>query len=283
MILIADSGSTKTDWMIVDQKSPMVKFNTAGFNPYFHDEKFILSELQKNAEFSTIANSIDQIYFFGAGCSSAERNKIIVAAFKKFFAKASINVDTDMIAAVRATCGDLPGTVCILGTGSNCCYFDGVNIVANNFGLGYVLADEGGGSYFGRKIITAYLYDAMPPTLKKKFDEKFEMTKEIAISNVYGKPRANVWLASFSIFLSENKDDLWIRTLVKDGIREFLNLYILSNEKYKNSELHFVGSIAYYFDDLIRELCKDNGLNVKSIIHKPISHLAEYYLTKISH
>ena len=152
MILVADSGSTKADWVIVDKTSAMQKFNSAGFNPYFHDHAYILKELHANSGLQNIANQISEVHFFGAGCSSVDRNFIIEKALMDFFENAKVFVDSDMVAAARSTCGNDAGIVGILGTGSNSCYFDGEKVYPNNFGLGFIVADEGGGSYYGKNL-----------------------------------------------------------------------------------------------------------------------------------
>lgn len=281
MILVADSGSTKADWVIVDKKASMQKFSSAGFNPYFHDHSYILKELNHNSGLLSIASQVAEVHFFGAGCSSVDRNFIIEKSLMDFFENARVFVDSDMIAAVRSTCGNNAGIVGILGTGSNSCYFDGEKIVPNNFGLGYILADEGGGSYFGKKLLTHYLYGLLPEHLNKKFSDKFEMNKSILLENVYNKPRPNVWMASFACFLTDNREDQWVQSFVKDGLEEFFQLYICSYKEYKNSEVHFVGSIAYYFDEIIRKIGQEREVNVKKIIRHPINHLAEYFLENL--
>ncbi len=281
MILVADSGSTKADWVIVDKTAPMVKFSSAGFNPYFHDHSYILKELHSNPGLLNIAAQIKEVHFFGAGCSSVDRNFIIEKSLMDFFENARVFVDSDMIAAVKATCGDNAGIVGILGTGSNSCYYDGETIHPNNFGLGFIMADEGGGSYFGKKLIAEYLYGSLPEGINKKFADKYEMNKAILLENVYNKPRPNVWLASYANFLTDNREDVWVKAFIKQGIEEFFRLYVCSYKDFKKSEVHFVGTIAYYFDEIIRSVGKEREVNVKKIIRHPINHLAEYYLEKL--
>ena len=280
MVLVADSGSTKTDWIIVDEKSPMHKFSTAGFNPYFHDRTFILNELKQNPGLIELSSKIKAIHFFGAGCSSPERNDIVKKALGEFFNNATIHVDSDMVGAVLSTCGDEKGIVGILGTGSNSCYYDGEKIHKNNFGLGFIMGDEGGGSYFGRKLITHYLYGILPESINKRFNEQFEMNKEIMIANVYNNPKANVWLASFAKFFVDNREDEWVKKMVRKGMEEFYDLYICSYPNYKEVEVHFVGSMAYYFDEIIRDIANQNQVQLKKIVRHPINHLAEYFLSK---
>ncbi|HQW22776.1 MAG TPA: N-acetylglucosamine kinase [Bacteroidia bacterium] len=280
MILVADSGSTKTDWMIVDEKSPMHKYSTAGFNPYFHDRSFIIDELKKNTELLNLSPKIKAIRFFGAGCSSPERNEVVRGALAEFFTNAEIHVESDMVGAVLSTCGDEQGIVGILGTGSNSCFYDGGKIHKNNFGLGFIMGDEGGGSYFGRKLITHYLYGIMPENITKKFNEQFEMNKEIMIANVYNNPKANVWLASFAKFFVDNREDEWVKKIVRKGMEEFFELYVCSYPNFKEVNVHFVGSMAYYFDEIIRDIARERQVRLKKIVRHPINHLAEYFLSK---
>lgn len=278
MILVTDSGSTKADWIVVDDKAPMRKFSTAGFNPYFHDEAFIVNELKLNSDLIGLSEKVSAVHFFGAGCSSPERNEIVRNALSKYFVNSKINVDSDMVGAVLATCGNDPGIVGILGTGSNSCYYDGKAIRKNNFGLGFIMGDEGGGSYFGKKLITHYLYGIMPENIRVKFDRQYEMNKEIMISNVYNNPKANVWLASFAKFFVDNREEEWVRKIVSKGLEEFFDLYICSYPESANVPVHFVGSMAYYFDEIIREIAGQKKVTVKKIIRHPINHLAEYFL-----
>lgn len=280
MILVADSGSTKTDWMIVDEKSPMHKYSTAGFNPYFHDRSFIIDELKKNTELLNLSPKIKAIRFFGAGCSSPERNEVVRKALAEFFTNAEIHVESDMVGAVLSTCGDEQGIVGILGTGSNSRFYDGGKIHKNNFGLGFIMGDEGGGSYFGRKLITHYLYGIMPENITKKFNEQFEMNKEIMIANVYNNPKANVWLASFAKFFVDNREDEWVKKIVRKGMEEFFELYVCSYPNFKEVNVHFVGSMAYYFDEIIRDIAHERQVHLKKIVRHPINHLAEYFLSK---
>ncbi|MBK8584535.1 MAG: hypothetical protein IPN88_03455 [Bacteroidetes bacterium] len=185
-----------------------------------------------------------------------------------------------MVGAVLSTCGDEQGIVGILGTGSNSCFYDGGKIHKNNFGLGFIMGDEGGGSYFGRKLITHYLYGIMPENITKKFNEQFEMNKEIMIANVYNNPKANVWLASFAKFFVDNREDEWVKKIVRKGMEEFFELYVCSYPNFKEVNVHFVGSMAYYFDEIIRDIAHERQVRLKKIVRHPINHLAEYFLSK---
>jgi len=280
MILVADSGSTKCDWLPIANGSVGVKCSTVGFNPYFCDEAFVLKALEASPELSGLRHLVKAVHFFGAGCSSRERNAIIERALQRYFPEASVEVEHDVLASVLATCGDLPGVACILGTGSNSCYYDGAVVHENNYGLGYIMGDEGSGSYFGKKLITHYLYGILPDSIRRAFESRYVMNKEIMVENVYSKPGANVWLASFAKFLSEHPDDPWVRKTVRKGFEEFYDLYVCNYSDFRNLDVHFVGSIAHYFEKLLREVGSDKGVRVGKVIRHPINGLAEYYLSK---
>lgn len=280
MILLSDSGSTKADWVLIDKGIVVDSFHTAGFNPYFHNEAFILKTLRENEKMVRYAPEVKRIHFFGAGCSSPERNGVIRGALKKFFSFAEIQVDHDVYASVLATCGDRPGVACILGTGSNSCYFDGKKIHPNNYGLGFIMGDEGGGSYLGKKLITQYLYKTLPDSIRIPFEAKYKMDKEIMVANVYNNPSANVWLASFAGFYSEHANDPWVNKTVRKGFEEFLELYVCDYPSAETLDIHFVGSIAYYFQELLRETAAAKSLRVGRIVHHPINGLAEYFISK---
>jgi N-acetylglucosamine kinase-like BadF-type ATPase len=282
MILVADSGSTKADWVLLGENNFQKQLSTVGFNPYFHDETFILSALESNEEMKSCANDVQKIYFYGAGCSSVERNEKVRLALSKFFKKAIIEVDSDILASVRASCGDEAGISCILGTGSNSSYFDGEKVHKNNYGLGFIMGDEGSGTYLGKKLITHYLYNILPMDLRTEFEKQYEMNKEIMIKNVYNNPGANVWLASFAKFMVENKDHVWVKSIARKGIDEFFDLYVISYPNYKSIPTNFVGSIAYYFSDLIAEVSKEKQVRLGKIVRQPIQGLAEYFAGKKS-
>jgi len=185
MILIADSGSTKADWIAGNDGSVIAEFNTKGFNPFFHDKNFILKELRANLPLSEYSSKIETLYFFGAGCSSPERNKIIHEGLSGFFTNAEVIVDHDMLGTALAVCDGKPGIACILGTGSNICYFDGNQIADTRHGLGYIIGDEGSGSYYGKKLLAWYLYKIIPDDLHNAFRAKYNLDKEPTIKKVY--------------------------------------------------------------------------------------------------
>lgn len=280
MILVADSGSTKCDWVPVDQGKILPKTSTPGFNPYFCDETFVEKEILVNPELRAMRDQVTHIYFYGAGCSSEERNQIVHRGLSRVFRQAVIVVDHDVYASAVATCGDSPGIACILGTGSNSCYFDGKQVFPNNYGLGYIMGDEGSGSWLGKKLVTHYLYGILPASLRTRFEAKYVMNKEIMIANVYSKPGGNVWLASFAKFLSEAGDEEWVRRTVRQGFEEFFDLYVCGYPDYRQLDVHFVGSIAFHFQDILREVAESRQARMGRIVRHPVNGLAEYFSGK---
>ncbi len=278
MILVADSGSTKADWIVGENGKVINEFHTKGFNPFFHDNKFIISELESSKGLTEIKNSVTEIFFFGAGCSSPERKKIIEVGLKDFFSNAKVIVDHDMLGSALAVCEGKPGMACILGTGSNICYFDGKDISDTRHGLGYVIGDEGSGSYYGKKLLAWFLYKILPPELDKAFADKYKLDKEAIIKKVYKEPDANVYLASFAKFLSDNKEHPFIQEMVYTGMQEFFKTNVLSYSESKKVPVHFVGSIAWHFREVLEKVAAEKNIKLGNIIQKPVNGLAAYFL-----
>src|ERR1700761_2584937 len=233
MILVADSGSSKTDWLLaVDQHEPL-QFKTGGLNPYFLTEKEMVKILQdEGVEMVKHTAEITEIYFFGAGCSSPDRNEIVTNALSQLFPKAYISVDSDLLGSAYATCGHEKGLCCVLGTGSNISFFDGEDIHAGKHGLGFILGDEGSGTWFGKMLITDFLYGRMPDDVNTLFNNTYQLNKEEVIKNVYQKTGANSYLASFSRFLNVIRRNAYGQTLLKNGFREFIETNIKSYPQY---------------------------------------------------
>ena len=281
MILVADSGSSKTDWLLhIPQQEP-VSFKTAGLNPYFLTEKEIVKILQDQLpDLIALAPEITEIYFFGAGCSSPDRHEIVSNALSTFFTRSYISVDSDLLASAYATCGHEKGFCCVLGTGSNISFFDGEDIHDGQHGLGYVLGDEGSGTWFGKILITDYLYGTMPHEVSLKFKEAYHLTKETVIKNVYQKARANSYLASFAKFIPGIRDTEYGQALLHKGLLEFVETNIKTHTQYTKFKCHFVGSIAYVFADELKAICEANGVHVGKIIRQPINDLLEFIVKR---
>lgn len=276
MLLIADSGSTKTDWALIHNGQARYT-GTIGFNPLFHSSDLISSEISKNMELFDFADEVTRIRFFGAGCSSKERNAIVEEALHSVFPNADdVMVREDMLGAAIALCGDQPGIVCILGTGSNACYFDGDEIVANFPSLGYILGDEGSGSYFGKDLLAQYLYGNLPNEIAQAVS-KIGMNKDQVLQRVYNEPNANVFLASIMKLIEEKGSHPWVRSMIKDGFTTFAKTCIQWFDNYTEHQVHFLGSVAYFNCDVLEEVADEMGFSMGDVIRQPIYNLAEFY------
>jgi glucosamine kinase len=281
MILVADSGSSKTDWLLAITPQETKQFRTSGLNPYFLTEKEIVKILQEQApEMIAYAAKIKEIYFFGAGCSSPDRHEIVSNALSQLFTKSYISIDSDLLGSAYATCGHEKGLCCVLGTGSNISFFDGEDIHAGKHGLGFVLGDEGSGTWFGKALITDFLYGNMPGDIHQKFNDDYHLDKDLVIKNVYQKPGANSYLASFSKFLSNIRETEYAQKLLNAGLLEFIETNIKSYPEYNRYKCNFVGSIAYVFQDELATLCKANGVRVGKVIRQPIHDLVAFILSR---
>ena len=281
MILVADSGSSKTDWLLSKPGQSPKEFRTPGLNPYFLTEKEIVKVLQEKAkDLIAYGNDVAEIYFFGAGCSSPDRHEIVSNALSVLFPKAYISIDSDLLGSAYATCGHDKGLCCVLGTGSNISFFDGEEIHSGQHGLGFVLGDEGSGTWFGKALITDFLYGNMPDDINFKFDKTYGLTKEIVVSNVYQKPRANSYLASFTRFLNVIRSTNYAQQLLKRGLLEFIETNIKSYPQYHQYKCNFVGSIAFVYADELKALCEANNIKVGKIIRQPIHDLLDFILTR---
>ncbi len=281
MILVADSGSSKTDWLLNQPDGDPIEFRTPGLNPYFLTEKDIVKILQdRGADMLAYANKITEIYFFGAGCSGPDRHEIVSNALSQLFTKAYISIDSDVLGSAYATCGHERGLVCVLGTGSNISFFDGEDTHSGKHGLGFILGDEGSGNWFGKTLITDFLYGHMPNEVHTLFENTYELSKEVVMQNVYQKPAANAYLASFARFLNIVRRTDYGQDLLKKGFTEFIETNIKSYPEYHDHKCHFVGSIAHTFTPELTVLCKANGIHVGKIIKQPIFELMRFILSR---
>ncbi len=277
MILIADSGSTKCDWVLVDGETRR-DFSTMGFNPFFHNEEIISKAIQENQELYAVRNEVKLVFLYSAGCSSRDLKLVVERALSICFPKANIYVDHDLVAAAFATYNGNPGISCILGTGSNSCYFDGDIVKEMVPALGYILGDEGSGSYYGKQVLSKYLYNQLPEPLHRDLKDKFGLTKDIIFENVYMKPHANVYLASFMKVISDNKHLPFVQDMVYNGSVEFLRNHVCCFPNHQKYPVHFIGSIAFHFEDILRKAAESLGIKVGNIIQKPIYGLVDYHL-----
>lgn len=273
--LIADSGATKTEWCLLNGNKKNI-FITQGMSPYFISaeqmENILKAELKPQ-----IKQKVDEIHYYGTGCSNPDNVKVVKKVFKSIFPEAQVSVDHDLMAAAKALCGNEKGIACILGSGSNSCYYNGKKIIKNSPGLGYILGDEGSGAYLGKKVIQYYLYNTFDEDLRARFDAKFVTNSTEILNAVYKMPLPNRYMASFAIFLAENRGHYMIENIIEDGLNDFFFNHIY---KYKESwtlPVHFVGSIAHGFKDVLIEMCKSYQLQLGKVIKNPMQGLIEYH------
>lgn len=281
MILIADSGSTKCDWVLVGNNSTLEKFSTMGFNPFFHDEKFISEELKKQITFSQISNRVEKIFFYGAGCSSAERNDIVKLGLQSIFPSSQIVVDHDLLASAYSVYEGEPVIACILGTGSNSCFFDGKKIFEEVPALAYILGDEGSGSYYGKILLKKFLYNQLPEEISNTLKNEYNLTKEIIFENVYQRPHANVFLASLFRVMVKHKNEKFVTETVKSGMKDFLENHVCCFKNFREVKANFVGSVGFYFEEILREVAAEMGISVGRVIQQPINSLVDYHFKYI--
>jgi len=280
MLLIGISGSTKCDWQLIKDAKVSARFSSVGINPFFHDESFIEQSILNINEISEALSEIKVVFIYSAGCGSKDLQSILICALSRIFPRANHYVNHDIVASALATYEGVPAISCMLGTGSNSCFFDGDIVRQEAPALDYILGDEGGGTYYGKKLLNAYLHKQLPETLSTKFHDTFNLTADEILQNVYMKPYANVYLASFMKFIQENKEEEYFKSMVREGMSLFMNQYVKPYSKYKTIKTHFTGSIAYYFQDLLKEVAESMEINVGKIIKEPIDDLVKYHINK---
>ncbi len=277
MILIADSGSTKCSWVLCNEDGKIdAYYDTIGFNPYFIDKESIVSHLEKS-QLNNSKIEINKVHFYGAGCSSEPKNKIIRDALSLFFCNAEINVKHDLYAAVLAMYSGEENITCILGTGSNSCYFDGENFTENAPSLGFLIGDEASGNHFGKIILNHYFNNLYPPELKKKLEDNFETDLSVINQNIYNNNRANVYLSKYFPFITENKAHPFIQSIIIDTFNTFFKLHICCYKNHKDLIIHFIGSVAYFLQDEIKLVAKKHNCIVGDFVQNPINRLVKYH------
>ncbi|MDA3954991.1 MAG: ATPase [Bacteroidales bacterium] len=277
MILIADSGSTNTDWVLTKNNKIISTFVTNGFNPYFIQSNDIFNELKQRFPTNIKINEITKIFFYGAGCSTVEMNEIVRLGLRKFFINSNIEINHDLLGAARALFMNDSGIAAILGTGASSCHYDGFKITNGVPSLGYVLGDEGGGDYLGKLFITDYLYERLPEDINQAFFEKYKLTNNQIMHNIYKEPHPNRFLASFCEFISEHSKDLILSDMINKSFTDLFVNQITKYEDYKNCKIRFVGSIAFYFKNQLKEVAKSFNSNIDLIERAPITRLAQYH------
>lgn len=281
MIAVVYSGSRFADWRLAEKGKVIAGFKTMGINPYHNDERYIGQVLNKNNSLINYAEKIKKIYFFGAGASSDERKETVYNAFKEFFRYSKILVEHDMLAAALATGGNEQALVGILGSGSNAAYYDGKRIYDTNYGLGYILADEGSANWMGRYLLRNYLSETLPIDLENKFTSYYPLDRKQIMDKVYRNPNAALFLSSFADFVAEQKDHEFVHNMVMEGFSLLFETYFVPlKEKYHYPKINFTGSVAAGYEPWLRRAANDHDMEVGVVIKEPIHNLLNYYLNK---
>lgn len=277
MILIADSGSTKTDWCTVDEQGQTKTIQSIGINPYYMNEAGIKEVLDKELIPFLNPETIKEIHYYGAGCSTEQKCGLVGSVLQASFKNATVEVNHDMLGAARALCDHKPGIACILGTGSNSCSFNGKEITENAISLGYLLGDEGSGAYLGKKLLTDYFHGRMPQNIQQFFHNEYNLSLETALDNMYNKPKPNRYLASFSKFISKYREEEYLKEMVLNSFDDFFRISVSKYKDYKTLDVNFLGSVAYYFSDLLRITAGKYGVTIGNIYRSPMEGLVLYH------
>ena len=278
MTAIAESGSTKCEWVILNDEGLVESnFKTQGFNPDFHSTEYVAETLSQCVDLFASKDKIQNVYFYGASCSSAKLKQRIVNGLIQVFRNAEIVVDHDLLAAAYSLYDDQPLISCIIGTGSNSCYFDGENLIEKIPALGFVMGDEAGGGYFGKQLLSDFFYKRLPQTIHEDFEATYQLTWGEAREKIYGNIHANVYLASFMPFIAKHKQEKYVIDLLSDGFAKFIKIHVGCFSEYKSKQVGFVGSLAFIFKDILIEELKKQGYKPGRIIKSPINELVNYH------
>ena len=275
--LIADSGATKCEWCVVDNGKKAKTIITQGISPYFLSGPEIMTLLEKELIPKLKKFQVKEVFFYGTGLANPKNLAVIKSVLKKLFPAIKTEVENDLLAAARALCGKNKGMACILGTGANSCFYNGKKIMKNSPGLGYILGDEGSGAYLGKKVVQYYLYNTFDEELRTSFEKRFQTTTMEILESVYKKPLANRYLASFAIFLAENRGHYMIENIIEDGLNDFFFTHLYKYRESWTHPIHFVGSIAFGFKDVLKDLCNTYELELGRVLKAPMQGLIEYH------
>lgn len=281
MIAVVYSGSRYADWKLAEKGEIVSEFKTQGINPFFSDENSINILLNKTIQLINNAEKIRRVYFFGAGASSEEHKELIARSFRRFFRYSRVLADHDLKAAALAACGDRSCILGIMGSGSNAAYFNGKKVIKNNYGLGYILSDEGSANWLGRQLLKAYLNGKLPEGLEREFKEKYDLDRTQILDKIYRKPQPALFLSYFADFLMDHSKDAFVKQLVIRGFDLFFRTYIVPlKKKHPCVPLHIVGTVAAGFPDYLNVAAEKNGLTISSVIKEPIYNILKYYSNK---
>lgn len=280
MKLLVDSGSTKADWIAIDDTGKILfTTQTLGLNPEVLDKEAIIARLNERFDISHNKDKATHLFFYGAGCGTDRMKNFLTQVFKEYFSHAVVSVYEDTYAAVYATTPkDEPAIVCILGTGSNCSYFDGQVLHQKVQSLGYIAMDDCSGNRFGRHLIRAYYFGKMPAELAKEFEEEYNVDPDYIKHNLYKEPNPNAYLATFAQFIIRHKDTDFCKNFIYAEMREFVENYIMQFDNYKDVPVHFVGSIAFYLKDELATILNQYGIQMGNVLRRPIDGLIAYHV-----
>ena len=278
MIAIIDGGSTKCDWVILDNfGKPHLKTTTLGFNPNIINVDFIGKEIDKNEDLFFLKNHIEKVFFYGSGCGTPANSKKVETEFIKSFPQAEIRIKEDMTAAAYAAYNGKPAIVCILGTGSNSCFFDGEKIRIDLPSLGFLIGDEGSGSALGKHLLRRFFMKKLPADLERNFINTYNLSIEEALKNMYHNPRANAYLGEFNKFIADHKSHSYFQNMVFDEMKNFLDYQVLPYPESGEIEINFIGYIAYIYEDILRAAAAELNITIGKVVQKPIESLVDYH------
>lgn len=281
MILIADSGSTKTDWRQISRDGEVTQARSKGINPYYQSSDDII-QILKNELIGALEEKVEEIHFYGAGCSNEAKKAVVREALQSVFPEAKMEVQHDMLAAARSLCGHSAGIACILGTGANACVYDGKEISQYRLNLGYLLGDEGSGGYLGKELAKRYLSEKLPKDLAEAFEKRYRMSREEFLQKIYAEKMPNRYLASFSQFIFHHLQHPYLYKMVYDAFGLFFETFVGVFPESKDLPIHFTGSIAFYYSNLLRQVANDRGLAVRNVLESPIAGLTLYHQPELS-
>ena len=280
MYLIVDSGSTKTDWFAVDQSGEVLfSTQTLGLNPQVLSSAILNERIINNYQIYSNRDEVTHLYFYGAGCGIQSTVDRILKVFQEIFTNCEFIIKEDTYAAVYSTAAQKePSIVCILGTGSNCSYFDGTTVEQRVISLGYILMDEASGNFYGKQLVRGYYFNEMPAHLREKFQAEYKLDADTVKENLYRKENPNTYLAKFAKFLIEHKEDPYMQNIIMNGLDRFIKHQILQFEDAKEIPVHFVGSIAHFLQEEIQQKMQAYGLKMGKVIKRPIDGLVDYHI-----
>ena len=282
MILIADGGSTKADWVAINKEGKEVfRTKTLGINPEILGDELIIDRVINNFSLHENRNSVSEVYFYGAGCGTERAKEYLKKVFTGIFVNAAIHVHEDMLAAVFAASGGKKSIVCILGTGSNSCYYDGNKMHQSVASLGYLLMDEASANYFGKRLIRDYFYKRMPEEIALEFNLKFNLSPDEIKRNLYKEETPNSYLGEFATIMFDFKDHVYIHQILMEGFTDFYDCRVMCYPEAKEVPIYFIGSIAFYFEDLLSKVATDMGLKFGGVVQRPIDDLIQYHISKL--